>query len=68
MQNVLASLASHVTTPLSSSGRPGLFSGVESATTSSKPGSVSKNDAVMLWGGFSAFHRDLSSMESTYGV
>lgn len=51
VQNVLASLASHVTTPLSSSGRPSLFNGFESAAISSRRGSVSKYAAVMLRGG-----------------
>lgn len=48
MQNVLASLASHVTTPLSSSGRPSLFNGFESAAISRRRGFGSKYAAVML--------------------
>ena len=48
VQNVLASLASHVTTPLSSSGRPSRFNGFESAAISSKRGLGSKYAAVML--------------------
>lgn len=49
VQNVLASLASHATTPRSSSGRPRRPSGFRLAHLSSRCGCVSRYAAVMLY-------------------